>query len=115
MDHERGAALRRLKEAVSTRDDPESWAAVSRFYFENELYTKAIVYAEESLKRDPGNVEARSIVAVSGLRVSAAAIDRLRRNYVRETGTAPDERTVTKVLRSTLGEETLVPHKAGSD
>lgn len=112
LNGQRRAELQQLKETVATRDDTKSWAAIARFYFENERYSKAIVYAEESLKRHPGNVEAGSIVAVSGLRVSAAAIDSLRRHRLQETGAATDERAVTEILRSTLKEEALVPPEA---
>lgn len=103
------AELLRLREAAGTRDEAWIWVEIARIYFKNQSYGRAILYAEESLKRDAGNVEATSIIAVSGLRVSAAAVDSLRHGHLQKAGAPADGRAVTEFLRSATENGTLVP------
>lgn len=108
-EQHRTSFQRNQEMARSSPNDKIPWAAIARIYFKNGHYGKAIVYAGEVLRRDPYDVEARSIVAVSGLRVSSAAIEGLRRDQLKNTGGVTEERALTDLLRSTLSTEVLVP------
>ena len=109
LSEEHRVELLRIQSAAVNRDDARIWTEVARIYFKNESYGKAIFYAEESLKRDPGNIEATSLIAVCGLRVAAAAVDSLRHGHLQKAGVPADERAVTEFLRSAIDNSSLVP------
>lgn len=87
--------------------DEEPWLHMARSCFKNQRYGEAIVYANEALKCDPNDVDARSIAAVSGLRVASKAIADLRRWQAENGNNADNERALTKLLRSSIGESLL--------
>jgi tetratricopeptide (TPR) repeat protein len=108
-------AMNHLDEAIKL--DPASkqpWLKKSQFHFEKRQYGVAITEAQEALQRDVSDNTARSILAVSGLRVSAEALEQLRKaNEV--TGSARSEaESVAKIIREALGESILVPPAAAS-
>jgi tetratricopeptide (TPR) repeat protein len=108
-------AMNSLDEAIQL--DPSAkqpWLRKAQFHFEKRQYGVAITEAQEVLQRDVNDNTARSILAVSGLRVSAEALDQLRKaNEV--TGSARSEaESVAKIIREALGEPILVPPVAGA-
>ncbi len=100
--------LRDAAKAYPTSKEP--WGKLASDYFEALDYGNAILAAQEVTQRDPQDGTAHSILAVSGLRVSSAALATLR---AQQAGMPSDTRTeaqnLTRMLRETLGEQVLVP------
>ena len=89
------------------------WLQLAQMKFDRASYGEAINNALEVLQRDPVNRMANSIVAVSGLRLSSKAIADLTRQNNLNTSLRSEARDLTKVLRTSLGEES-VPHPVTS-
>lgn len=87
----------------------EPWTRLSRVYFDSGNYGQAIVAADEVLQRDPTDRAAKSIRAVSGLRVATQSLTQLRFDTQMKGSARADAIGLAKVLRETLGEEVLVP------
>lgn len=87
----------------------EPWSRLARIYFDAGDYGHAIVSASEVLQRDPQDRTAKSIQAVSGLRVATAALYDLRDDTEMTGSARVDAVNLAKVLRETLGESVLVP------
>lgn len=99
----------------AAKENPTSmlpWLKMSNIWFNAGNYPSAILTANEVLKRDSGNQEAKSILVVAGLRVAAGAITGLvQRNEVNFNAHQEAE-NLTQALRSALGEKVLVPAPA---
>jgi tetratricopeptide (TPR) repeat protein len=122
VDERMAAADKALKagapdEAVTQLDaaiqaDPaakQPWLKKAQIHFDAHQYGLAIVDAQEVLQRDANDLTAKSILAVSGLRVSASALDDLRKiNEVKGSARAEAE-SVATLIREVLGEPVLVP------
>jgi predicted Zn-dependent protease len=102
--------LKGASSAFPTEKTP--WLRMAQMRFDSGSYGEAIVDALEALERDPDDTLANSIVAVSGLRVTSTALaDLSRKNNI--TGNVRTEaQDLAKLLRSSLGEEVLVPGAA---
>lgn len=85
------------------------WARLAKLHFEAGSYGEAIVAASEVLQRDPADRVAKSIRAVSGLRVATESLAQLRNDEDMKGSARADAVSLAKVLRETLGEEVLVP------
>jgi tetratricopeptide (TPR) repeat protein len=85
------------------------WLRIAQLRYDSSNYGEAIVSATQVLERDPDDMLANSIVAVSGLRVASKALaDLSHKNNL--TGTVRSEaQDLAKLLRASLGEEVLVP------
>lgn len=81
---------------------------IAQMRYDRGEYGDAIVQAQAALQREPDNLLAHSIVAVSGLRVASKALsDLASRNNL--TGTVRNEaEDLARMLRTSLGEEALV-------
>jgi hypothetical protein len=91
----------------------EPWLKLAEDYFESANYGQAILAAQEVTQRDPQDSVATSVLAVSGLRVSAAALGSMRTHNSQLTGGNRSEaQALTKTLRDALGETELVPQAA---
>ncbi len=101
------AMLSKLASENPTRKAP--WARLAKLYFDAANYGEAIVAADEVLQRDPADRVAKSIRAVSGLRVATQSLDDLRNDEDMKGSARADAVNLAKVLRETLGEEVLVP------
>ncbi|MFD0739818.1 tetratricopeptide repeat protein [Lysobacter koreensis] len=95
-------------QADPTRKEP--WVRTAQLQFDAGNYGRAIVAAEEVLKRDPGDLVADSVLTVGGLRVASQSLQRLRKNGVLETSdTARKEaEQLAATMRATLGDDILV-------
>ncbi|MFX6250426.1 hypothetical protein ABTF88_20855, partial [Acinetobacter baumannii] len=71
-----------------------------------------IVNAQEALKRDPADKVANSIVTVSGLRLATKSLGDLRSQNALNGSVKTEAQDLTKILRESLGENTLVPAPA---
>jgi tetratricopeptide (TPR) repeat protein len=108
-------ALNLLDAAVKL--DPASkapWLKKAQIHFEAQQYGLAITNAQEVLQRDVGDLTAKSILAVSGLRVSAVALEQLRKVNEVTGSTREEAEGVAKLIREALGEPVLVPPVAAA-
>jgi tetratricopeptide (TPR) repeat protein len=91
------------------------WSKLAEDYFESGDHGNAILAAQEVVQREPQNVVAQSVLAVSGLRVSNTALAALRSQ---QSGVPSNTReqavALTRTLREALGEFVLVPRSAAA-
>jgi len=87
----------------------EPWVRMAKVYFDAENYAQAIVASEEALQRDTTDRTAKSIRAVSGLRVATQSLFDLRTDVELKGNARSDAVGLAKVMRETLGEDVLVP------
>lgn len=100
--------------AKSYPTSKEPWQKLAQDYFETRNYGQAILAAQEVLLRDPSDTVSTSILAVSGLRVSAQGLTALRQQQRRLTGdTRTEAEDIARTLRELLGEP-LLPPSAGA-
>jgi len=90
-----------------TRDEP--WVRIAQIQFGAEKYPQAILAAEEALQRDNADRQAKSILAVSGLRVARRSLQELRADSALAGDVKTDAQVLAKMLRDTLGEQVLFP------
>ena len=82
----------------------EPWVRRAQLHFDAGNYGRAIVAAEEVLRRDPADKIADSILTVGGLRVAAQSLQRLQANGGLNNPTARKEAEVlARTMRSTMG------------
>lgn len=108
-------ALTELDTAIKV--DPASktpWLRKAQIYFDARQYGQAITAAQETLQRDTTDLTAKSILAVSGLRVSAQALEQLRKANEVNGSARTEAESVAKLIREALGEPILVPPLAAA-
>jgi tetratricopeptide (TPR) repeat protein len=108
-------ALEQLDLAVKA--DPSAkapWLKKAQIHFDARQYGPAITEAQEVLQRDVNDLTAKSILAVSGLRVSAQALEQLRKANEVNGPTRSEAESVAKLIREALGEPILVPPVAAA-
>jgi len=89
--------------------DKAPWLQLAQIKFDRASYGEAITNAQEALRRDPTDKLANSIAAVSGLRVSTKALADLSQQNNLSGSLRTEAQELAKLLRSTLGEDVLVP------
>lgn len=95
--------------AQANPTDKTPWIRMAQIRYDAHDYGQAIILAQQALQRDSNDMVSHSIVAVSGLRVASKALADLTRKQ-NLTGTIRSEaQDLAKLLRSSLGEEELVP------
>ncbi|OMG54963.1 hypothetical protein BJN45_07365 [Azonexus hydrophilus] len=90
-------------------DRKEPWVHMAKIHFDAKNYSQAIVSSEEALQRDRADQVAKSIRAVSGLRVAAQSLTELRNDVDLKGGARADATDLAMVMREILGEDVLVP------
>lgn len=103
------AAYRAAAAAYPTAKEP--WVKLTESYFEDADYAGAILAAQEVIQRDSSDNAANSVLAVSGLRVSVAALTSLRQSNNLGQDTRAQAEGVAKLLRDVLGAPLLAPAK----
>ncbi|NUO74850.1 MAG: hypothetical protein HOQ32_02435 [Lysobacter sp.] len=94
-------------QADPTRKEP--WVRRAQLQFDAGHYGRAIVSAEEVLRRDPNDKIADSILTVGGLRVAAQSLQRLQANGGLNSPTARKEAEVlARTMRATMGSAVFV-------
>ncbi len=96
-----------LAEANPGRKEP--WIRIAKIHFDATDYAEAIVAADEALKIDNGDRTAKSIRAVSGLRVAAQSLSDLRNDAELKGNARADAAGLAMTMRDILGEDVLVP------
>ena len=88
--------------------DKQPWLRMAQHNFDSHDYGKAIVEAREVLERDQDDLQAHSILAVAGLRVSVKALSDLAQKNNLNGSVRSEAQDLAKLLRARLGDE-LVP------
>jgi tetratricopeptide (TPR) repeat protein len=89
--------------------DKTPWLHMAQMKFDRASYGEAIMNALEALQRDPNDKLGNSIVAVSGLRLSTKALADLSQQNNLNGSLRSEAQDLAKLLRTSLGEEVLVP------
>lgn len=90
-----------------TAKDP--WVRIAKIQFDGGKYGEAIVAAGEVLQRDPADRVAKSVRAVSGLRVATESLADLRADTEMTGSARGDAVALARVMRESLGESVLIP------
>jgi hypothetical protein len=89
--------------------DPAPWLKRAQESFAQGNYSETIRNANEVIARQSSNIEAKSLLVVSGLRIASRSLADLRSDH-QVTGDARTEASeMVKTLREVLGENVLVP------
>lgn len=109
-DKDRALALyQQLTKADPTREEP--WSRIAQIQFDQNHYGQAIVAAQEALQRDSTDRAAKSVLAVSGLRIATQSLGELRQDAALAGDAKTDAQTLAHELRDTLGQATLFPEE----
>lgn len=92
--------------------DKRPWLRLAQSYFDSGDYGNAVLAAQEVVQRDPADNTAQGLLAVSGLRISTAALSALRNHDNLTTSTRTEAEDMARNLRAVLGETVLVPTPA---
>jgi tetratricopeptide (TPR) repeat protein len=107
-DQDRAITLyQQLSKTDPTREEP--WSRIAQIQFTQGHYGQAIVAAQEALQRDQTDRQAKSVLAVAGLRVATQSLGELRQDASLAGDAKSDAQALAKQLRDTLGEATLFP------
>jgi len=107
-DQDRAIGLyQQLAKTDPTREEP--WSRIAQIQFAQGHYGQAIVAAQEALQRDQTDRQAKSVLAVAGLRVATQSLGELRQDAALAGDAKSDAQALAKQLRDTLGEATLFP------
>ena len=101
-----------LKQAAGANPtDKAPWLRMAQMRFEEKNYGEAIVSGLAALERDPDDMLAYSLVAVSGLRVSSKALGDLTQKNGFSGSVRNEAQELAKLLQTTLKVEAIVPPK----
>ncbi|MFC3552421.1 tetratricopeptide repeat protein [Lysobacter cavernae] len=105
------AGFNEAAKADPTRKEP--WVRSAQLQFDAGNYGRAIVAAEEVLKRDPTDKVADSVLTVSGLRVASQSLKRLQGNGALASDTARREaEQLRTTMIATMGNDFVVGEDA---
>ncbi|MBF5009322.1 tetratricopeptide repeat protein [Burkholderia pseudomultivorans] len=96
-----------LAKSDPTREEP--WSRIAQIQFTQNHYGQAIVAAQEALQRDATDRQAKSVLAVAGLRIATQSLGELRQDASLAGDAKSDAQALAKQLRETLGENALFP------
>lgn len=109
--HRKGGVLEAMgfyeQAAKADPSKKQPWARIAQAQFDAHNYGAAISAAQEVLQRDTTDITAKSIMAVSGLRVSAGALDQLRLANAVGGNTREEAQVLARIMRESLGESIL--------
>jgi tetratricopeptide (TPR) repeat protein len=99
------ALYERAAKADPAKKQP--WLRIAQAQFDARNYGTAIIAAQEVQQRDNADVTAKSILAASGLRVAARALEQLRAANADVVNTLEEARSLARTMRDALGEPIL--------
>jgi hypothetical protein len=88
--------------------DKQPWLRLADSYFQSGDYGNAVLAAQEATQRDPKDNAAHSLLAVSGLRITAGSLNALREQSGYPVGSREEALDVTRRLREALSDPTLL-------
>jgi Tetratricopeptide repeat len=100
------SAYRDGAKAYPTEKQP--WLRLADSYFQSGDYGNAVLAAQEAVQRDPKDNAAHSLLAVSGLRITAGSLSALREQSGYPVGSREEALDVTRRLREALSDPTLL-------
>jgi tetratricopeptide (TPR) repeat protein len=89
--------------------DKQPWLRLADDYFGAADYGNAVLAAQEAVQRDPRDNTAHSMLAVSGLRITAGSLAALREQSGYPVGSREEALDVTRRLREALSDPSLLP------
>jgi hypothetical protein len=89
--------------------DKSAFVRIAQVQFESQRYGETISSAQMALARDPDDIVAHSLVAVSGLRVSSKALSDLTIQNNLTGSVRAEAQDLAKLLRASIGSDILVP------
>lgn len=89
--------------------DPAPWLKRAQESFAQGNYSETIRNANEVIARQSSNIEAKSLLVVSGLRIASRSLADLRSDQQVTGDTRTEASEMVKTLREVLGENVLVP------
>lgn len=95
--------------AKSYPTDKQPWLRLADDYFSTGDYGNAVLAAQEAIQRDPRDNTAHSVLAVSGLRITAGSLIALREQSGYPVGSREEALEVTRKLREALSDPSLLP------
>lgn len=95
--------------AKSYPADKQPWLRLADDYFNVGDYGNAVLAAQEAIQRDPRDNAAHSVLAVSGLRITAGSLTALREQSGYPVGSREEALDVTRRLREALNDPSLLP------
>lgn len=99
-----------LKSAAGANPtDKAPWLRMAQMRFEEKNYGEAIVSGLAAIERDPDDMLAYSLVAVSGLRVSSKALGDLTQKNGFNGSVRSEAQDLANLLHSTLKVDKIVP------
>lgn len=111
---QRDKAIGLLQQAAATHPtDVAPVLRLAQMHYDRNEYGPAITWAHKALGREPSNLLANSIVAVSGLRVASKSLTDLSERNNLSGSVRNEAEELAKLLRTSLGEEVLVPVRGG--
>jgi hypothetical protein len=87
----------------------EPWLRMAKMYFDARNYGATISSCNEVLVRDNSDIPAKSMLAVSGLRVSVNALEQLRAVNQFGGDTRQEAQALAHLLRAALGSGSILP------
>jgi predicted Zn-dependent protease len=105
--HERAYEILKIA-TISHPTDKTPWLRMAQMRFDDKSYGEAIVSGLAAIERDPDDMLAYSLVAVSGRRVSSKALGDLTQKNGFSGSVRSEAQDLANLLRNTLGEKTLV-------
>ncbi len=102
-----------LKTATRTWPaDKTAWLRIAQISFECQEYGEAVTHAKKVLERDPDDIVAHSLVAVSGLRVASKALADLSAKKKVSGDVRDAAQDLAKILRTSINGEIIPPPRS---
>ncbi len=98
--------------AKANPTDKAPWLRMAQMRFEDKNYGEAIVTGLAAIERDPDDMLAYSLVAVSGLRVSSKALGDLTHKNGFSGSVRTEAQDLANLLHATLKVDKIVPGKS---
>lgn len=99
--------------AAASPSDKAPWLRMAQMRFEDKNYGEAIINGLAAIERDPDDMLAYSLVAVSGLRVSSKALGDLTQKNGFSGSVRSEAQDLANLLHTTL-KQPIVPVKGGT-
>jgi hypothetical protein len=99
--------------AAANPSDKAPWLRMAQMRFEDKNYGEAIINGLAAIERDPDDMLAYSMVAVSGLRVSSKALGDLTQKNGFSGSVRSEAQDLANLLHSTL-KQPIVSTKGGT-
>ncbi|NSL57080.1 outer membrane protein assembly factor BamD [Uliginosibacterium aquaticum] len=89
--------------------DATPWLKQAQLHFDADNYPAAIQAADEAMKREPANKQAKAIAVVASLRVAIRAISDMSQDSMLRGSNRSEAERLARALRETLAQDQLVP------